>query len=1189
MRFEELHLERYGHFDGLRLNLSGDGVLLHIVYGPNEAGKSTALAAVCDLLFGIHERTPFNFVHEYGRLRIGATITNAAGATLSFKRRKARVNSLLKPDESGELPDGCLAPFLGTTTRTDYERMFGLTHERLRAAGRSMLEAGGDLARSLFEAGSGTAGLAAVARSLADEADGLGSPGRKSATRPYWRAYERYDRANERIRQDALKADAWIAAERAVVDAEARRLAIEGKLDEHRRQRTALERVRRVAPLLRRLDELAGELQSLSDAPVLPEDFEDSWLEAVQLEQTARESARSSKEALARIEAELSRLGDPGPWPNVAEAVQQLNTGLGDYQSKCSDLPNRVRDLEHGSKQMAGLVRQLGTGIDPARAAEAIPSDLAVARVRGLVAEWNRLDAAREAATQEVEQAELALRKIEEETSELGSPRDPAAAYAALDLATSLGDPAGRQAKAALELRDAEDELARSLAALGHSTLGADELARIPFPSTDVVIRHEQTFDRIASDRRSAERGLAEARNSLAKIEAELEGVRASGPVPTEEAVRSAREHRDSGWRGIRRRFIDGTLDADGQIAAFAPDGDIAGAFEVAIRTADQLVDGREREAQRIGQFAALIGRRAEALASITGAEDSIRNLNNQQKQADQAWAALWASTGVAPDTPAEMRSWLARKDDVLAALRAARKAALTVRTAEEEGAEVRSHLLRAAAELGLGEFDGLSLATLRDRVKVAYDCAQSLWAKAAELRKALADRQSTLSERARNREKVGLLLDAWRERWGAEMPGIGLNGSASPAEAEAALGVWEKISAIAAEMEQTSVRRRRMEDSIRSYEEAVAKVLRDLGPVVEALGQGTGPLDAVPALQERVSAATKLAVRLEEVRFAAARAAETYDLAEQTAMNRAADLARLRTTHGLNEDADVLRLARLSVRRRAVEAELLTQRRALAAQGDGRIEATLREEVATVEPDAAAADIERLEGDIARLQVELQDAAQAVAMAERHRRDLSERDGVGNAAQEANGAAAEMVALAERWLRLKAASMILNRAVERYRSANQHPLVRRASEIFATVAIGADNPIVRLSVDYTDEDRPALVGFRRDGSMCPVSGMSDGTVDQLYLALRIAAIERSLENAEPLPFVADDLFITSDEERTIPGIKALAELGKRTQVLLFTHHRYVVDAASEALDPGEFKVHSLRTAPVVQALEVIA
>ena len=112
--------------------------------------------------------------------------------------------------------------------------------------------------------------------------------------------------------------------------------------------------------------------------------------------------------------------------------------------------------------------------------------------------------------------------------------------------------------------------------------------------------------------------------------------------------------------------------------------------------------------------------------------------------------------------------------------------------------------------------------------------------------------------------------------------------------------------------------------------------------------------------------------------------------------------------------------------------------------------------------------------------------------------------------------------------------------------------------------------------MDYTDAEKPVLVGYRADDTLCQISGMSDGTLDQLYLALRIAAIERHMESAEPLPFVADDLFITSDEDRTASGIRSLAELGRHTQVLLFTHHRYVVDAAQGRLGPSEIRIHTL-------------
>ena len=255
----------------------------------------------------------------------------------------------------------------------------------------------------------------------------------------------------------------------------------------------------------------------------------------------------------------------------------------------------------------------------------------------------------------------------------------------------------------------------------------------------------------------------------------------------------------------------------------------------------------------------------------------------------------------------------------------------------------------------------------------------------------------------------------------------------------------------------------------------------------------------------------------------------------------------------------------------------LRTERLDLSTAGDGLDEAALREAADSLDVDDLVAGISRVGDEITRQQQDVQAATQLLTEAEGELRRMGDREGAGKAAQEANDAAAEMSDQIERWLRLRTANIILNRAVERYREQNQHPLVQRASEIFAAVAATGANPITKLSVDYTDAEKPVLVGYRADGKLCPVSGMSDGTLDQLYLALRIAAIERHMESAEPLPFVADDLFITSDEDRTAAGIRTLAELGRHTQVLLFTHHRYVVDAAKAQLAPAEFKVLSLQ------------
>ncbi|MFO0551097.1 MAG: hypothetical protein U0271_22090 [Polyangiaceae bacterium] len=107
------------------------------------------------------------------------------------------------------------------------------------------------------------------------------------------------------------------------------------------------------------------------------------------------------------------------------------------------------------------------------------------------------------------------------------------------------------------------------------------------------------------------------------------------------------------------------------------------------------------------------------------------------------------------------------------------------------------------------------------------------------------------------------------------------------------------------------------------------------------------------------------------------------------------------------------------------------------------------------------------------------------------------------------------------------------------------------------------------LRVILGDDDEPELVCLRR-GAEVPIDGLSDGTKDQLFLALRLATIAEVSIGLESLPLILDDVVANFDEERTRLALQLLAEVGSSMQVLLFTHQERVVDLAREiGLAPG--------------------
>src|SRR5215211_7486410 len=106
MRIRQLHLLRYGHFTDASIPLpAAEATDLQLVFGENEAGKSTTKGAVEDLLFGIPQNSTRNFLHDYGAMRIGATLEHGDHA-LKLRRRKGNKDTLLSdqdvPIASGE-------------------------------------------------------------------------------------------------------------------------------------------------------------------------------------------------------------------------------------------------------------------------------------------------------------------------------------------------------------------------------------------------------------------------------------------------------------------------------------------------------------------------------------------------------------------------------------------------------------------------------------------------------------------------------------------------------------------------------------------------------------------------------------------------------------------------------------------------------------------------------------------------------------------------------------------------------------------------------------------------------------------------------------------------------------------------------------------------------------------------------
>jgi len=164
--------------------------------------------------------------------------------------------------------------------------------------------------------------------------------------------------------------------------------------------------------------------------------------------------------------------------------------------------------------------------------------------------------------------------------------------------------------------------------------------------------------------------------------------------------------------------------------------------------------------------------------------------------------------------------------------------------------------------------------------------------------------------------------------------------------------------------------------------------------------------------------------------------------------------------------------------------------------------------------------------------------------------------------AQRAEDALARIGPAVAQYLRLRIASEVLHRAIEAFREKHQGPVLSRASEIFSRLTLSEHSGVTTA---FGDDDRPVLVAIRKKGEQVAVEGLSDGTRDQLYLALRLAAIEYHVETVAPCPVIFDDILVNSDDARASAALQVIGDLAKHTQVLFFTHHRRLVELGIKA------------------------
>jgi uncharacterized protein YhaN len=1162
MRFNSLELLAFGRFSGEILRFGSLPGGIDLVYGDNEAGKSTSLRAVSGFLYGLPVRTTDDFVHQKPTLRIGAEIEASDGEVSRLYRRKGAKDTLRT---AGDVPvsEDSIVRMLGGLDRDLFDQMFALSREALAAGAHDLLTGSGSLGEALFGASIGLAGINDILSALEAEAADLFKPG---GSVPALNASLReLDDLRRQVRGLELRPTDYLGHASALEAALSQRETLDAEIRQQQAEHQRLERYKQLLPLAALRAQLLGETAALGTVTVLGASAREERLAAKRDLDRAVTDAQLAEQAIAALSAQLKLLEPRDALLARGDQIRALHKDIGAHQKAARDLPSIRAAHRTTLAEARSLLAQTHPDRSLEQTADLRPTVAVRTTIASLSEDFVRFSENKRAAVEKLASTRIDLARARGEVAALPSLPDVSSARAVLAAARRLGDIESDLAAGEAEYQAASAQLRADLGTLRVFDRGIGDLEALPVPSIETVARFEVEHQRLADQRRDLDADLARIETQRVALHERLQVLDLAGVVPSEHDLTAAREHRDRGWTLVRQSLQRRETAASDE---FDGDHSLPNAFEISVRAADEVADRLRREADRVAQKAELDAAIATCDGELVELQRRIKANDAASAQCVEQWMASWAPAGFAPLPPVEMRAWLKVRERLVAEAALQRKARGRIDGKSATLREHREALARELAALGCEVGDEMTLAAqiaLAEETVEDHARALAVDTNARETVRKFEEEEGTASD---GLDRAAAALATWAREWAHEVAKLGLPSALKPEQVRA---VVDTLADLFAKLETAATFQGRIEaidrdtrafaDAAGALAQAIAPHLAQLPPD-ETVSELHRLLDAA---QAEATKAQELAKQVEEKTTALNQSSERRQLAKSE-LDRLMKAAKSATLEEL-ELAEERSRAALELRTRLQNVEeQMTQIGAAPA-------ATLSAEVDGLDlPDVEARiqQVSQLNDDLNERRRELDEA---VGQERALLKEMAGGDAAAERAAAAEGTKASVREQAEQYARLRIAIAVLRGQIDRFREDSHGPLLNRAGHFFSKLTCAECSG---LTTGFDERGNVVLLGRRNNGAEMTVDQMSEGTRDQLYLALRLATIEQQLKRSEPLPLIVDDLFVNFDDRRAAAGFEALAEIAENTQVVFFTHHRHLVELAVKTLRPEQWTLQEL-------------
>lgn len=282
----------------------------------------------------------------------------------------------------------------------------------------------------------------------------------------------------------------------------------------------------------------------------------------------------------------------------------------------------------------------------------------------------------------------------------------------------------------------------------------------------------------------------------------------------------------------------------------------------------------------------------------------------------------------------------------------------------------------------------------------------------------------------------------------------------------------------------------------------------------------------------------------LEEQR---ARLAPELEEARQEAKQIDEALADLFRRCGVAGEAEFRTMTEQRARRAALEQAAAAERKALALLL-GETPPAGEPELA---PDVLEAERSALSGRTSGLAEEISALERSVGAAEQEAARLLADADPALLANRLEGCRNTMKETARDYLVWRECRRLLDRSIARYEREKQPEVIRRAADLFGRFTRGRYSRVHKSLATGELLMTDSLTGLQKR-----VSELSRGTLEELMVAMRLALIEYSERESEPLPIVFDDVCVNFDQERRNAVLAELEQFARNRQILFLAHSR---------------------------------